>query len=159
MTLCVGDIKIRCLLFVLNHTTGIRFLVDSGAQISIIPVIGADKNKGPHEFTLQTVNKSLIKTYDQKCLTLDLGLRRALIHIFVIADVEKVIFGADFLYKYRLYVDINRHCLTDDVTYVKSSESVRKGFFLSPSVANIEENPIFCKLFKKFANITKPSFH
>ena len=26
-------------------------------------------------------------------------------------------------------------------------------------MANTEENPTFCKLFKKFANITKPSFH
>ena len=60
--------------------------------------------------------------------------------------MEKAILGTDFLHKYGLLVDIKRCCLMDPVMNVKSFRLVRKGF-LSPSVANIEENPIFCKIF------------
>ena len=63
MTRCVGDNRINHLLFVFDHTTGERFLVDSDTQIFIIPAIEADKKKGPQKFTLQAVNKSLIQTY------------------------------------------------------------------------------------------------
>ena len=70
MTRCSGDNKISRLLCVRDHTTGLRFLVDSGVQISIIPAIVADKKKGPDKFILQAVNKYLIKTYARWCLNL-----------------------------------------------------------------------------------------
>ena len=81
---CSSDNKIRRLLFVRDHTTSIRFLVDSEAQISIIPATEANKKKGPHKFTLEAVNKSLITTYSQRCLTFYLGLRRASTHILLL---------------------------------------------------------------------------
>ena len=136
-----------------------HFLVDSGAQISIISATKEDKKRGPHKCTLQAVNKSLTQTYGQMCLTFNLGLKRVFTHVFVIAVAEKAILGSDFLHKYGLLVNINKRCLTDPLTNVKSSGSVRKGFPLSHSVTNTEENPTFCKLLKKFVNITKPSFH
>ena len=77
----------------------------------------------------------------------------------MIADVNRAILGADFLHKYDLFIDINRHSLTDSEANIKPSGSVHNAFALCPSVANTEENPVFCKLLKKFANITKPSFH
>ena len=78
----------------LDHITGIHFLVDSDVQITIIPA----KKRDPHKFTLQVVNESLIQTYGQKCFTLNLGLKWVFTHIFVITDVEKAILGADFFY-------------------------------------------------------------
>ena len=62
MTRYVDDNKICRLLFVRDHTTGIRFFVDIGAQIFIISATEADERKGPHKFTLQVVNKSLFIT-------------------------------------------------------------------------------------------------
>ena len=91
MTKDTGSSKISRLLFVFDQATGIHFLVDSGAQISIIPATKAEKRKGPHKFTLQAVDKSLIQTLGQRCLTLNLGLGRVFTCIFVIADVEKAV--------------------------------------------------------------------
>ena len=122
------------------------------------PATEVDKKRGLHKFTLQVVNKSLIQTYGQRCLTLNLSFRWAFTHIFVIADVENAILWTDFLNKGFL-MDINRRCLTDLVTNVKLSGSMHKGFSLSSSVANVGEIPIFCKLLKTFANIIKSSFH
>ena len=142
-----------------DHTTGICFLVDNGTQISSIPATKEDKKGGLHKFTLQAVNKSLIQTYSQRCLTLNLGLKLVFTNIFVIADMEKAILEADFLRKYGLLVDINKCSLMDPLTDVRSSGSVCKGFPLSPSMAKMEENPTFYKLLKKFSNLAKPSFH
>ena len=114
--------------------------------------------KGPHKFTLQALNRSLILTYSQRCLTLNLDFRRVFTHIFV-CWVEKGHTSGRFLHKYVLFVNINMHCLTDPMTNAQSFESGRKGFFFFPSVANMEANLIFCKLLKEIANITKPSFH
>ena len=55
------------------------FLVDSAAQISMIPATEANKKKGPHKFTLL----ALIKTNGQRYLTLHLDLRRELSSIFL----------------------------------------------------------------------------
>ena len=63
----------------------------------------------------------------------------------MIADMEKAILGVDFLHKYGLLVDINNCCLTDPLTNGNFSGLLRKGFPLSPSVANTEENLKFGK--------------
>lgn len=66
--------EICCLLIVHDHITGTSFLVDNGDQISLISVMKGNRVKGHYKFTLQTVNKSLIQTYEPKYLSLYLGL-------------------------------------------------------------------------------------
>jgi hypothetical protein len=51
-----------------------------------------------------------------KSLTLDLGLRRSLSWIFVVADVSKPILGADFVHHFHLSVDLNKRTLVDNTT-------------------------------------------
>ncbi|CAE1296072.1 unnamed protein product [Acanthosepion pharaonis] len=158
-TRCAGVGEVCRLLFVSDRTTGIRFLVDSGAQISLIPATRADKLKGSHKLTLQVVNKSFIQTYGQRCLTLNLGLRRVFTHFFVLADVKKAILCADFLHKFGLLIDVHRRCLTDPKTNTHSPRAIHNVIPLCPTVANTEDNPMFCELLKKFESITKPAFH
>ncbi|CAE1140783.1 unnamed protein product [Acanthosepion pharaonis] len=145
-TRCAGVGEVCRLLFVSDRTTGRRFLVDSGAKISLIPATRADKLKGPNKLTLQAVNKSLIQTYGQRCLTLNLGLRRVFTHFFVLADVEKAILGADFLHKFGLLIDVHRRCLTDPKTNTQSPGAIHNVIPLCPTVANTEDNPMFCEL-------------
>ncbi|CAE1267091.1 unnamed protein product [Acanthosepion pharaonis] len=158
-TRCAGLGDVCRLLFVSDRATGTRFLVDSGAQISLIPATRADKLKGPHKLTLQAVNKSLIQTYGQRCLTLNLGLRRVFPHFFILADVEKAILGADFLHKFGLLIDVHRRCLTDPKTNTQSPGAIHNLIPLCPTVANTEDNPMSCELLQKFESITKPAFH
>ncbi|CAE1258975.1 unnamed protein product [Acanthosepion pharaonis] len=158
-TRCAGVGEVCRLIFVSDRITGIRFLVDSGAQISLIPATRADKLKGPHKLTLQAVNKSLIQTYGQRCLTLNLGLRRVFTHFFVLADVEKAILGEDFLHKFGLLIDVHRRCLTDPKPNTQSPGAIHNVIPLCPTVANTEDNLMFCELLQKFESITKPAFH
>ncbi|GFX94864.1 peptidase A2 domain-containing protein [Trichonephila clavipes] len=81
-------------LFVKDRTTNLHFLVDSGADCSIIPA--TSKNKQPSDYKLFAANGTEIPTYGIKVLNIDLGLRREFLFPFIIAKVSKGILGADF---------------------------------------------------------------
>ena len=63
------------LFYVTDKTTGFRFLVDTGAEVSVIPPSPADRKHRQDSFTLRAVNHISIATYGQYSLTLNLGLR------------------------------------------------------------------------------------
>ena len=101
-------------------SSGRKFLVDTGAQVSVIPPTSAQKKHGRHDgFHLQAVNSSPIATYGSQLLTLDLGLRRTFRWVFVIADVQSLILGADFLQHFGLMVDVRHSELSDGLTQLR----------------------------------------
>ena len=59
-------------------STGLRLLIDTGAEVSIVPPTSADLQRGTVGLTFEAVNSASIPTYDTRSLTLDLGLRRFL---------------------------------------------------------------------------------
>ncbi|GFW35701.1 hypothetical protein TNCV_4435501 [Trichonephila clavipes] len=81
---CLPGRKFR--LFVKDRETGCQFLVDSGADVSILP------------------------------WTKTKGLRRPFQWPFIIAKVERGIIGADFLQKFQLLIDLHNRKLIDGVT-------------------------------------------
>ena len=105
-------------LFVTDRRTGVRFLVDTGAEVSVLPPSRQDRNRhhSPSSPSLTAVNGSAITTFGQRCLALDLGLRRNFSFIFIVADVSHAILGADFLSHFSLQVDLRRRCLQDTLT-------------------------------------------
>ncbi|GFT85577.1 transposon Ty3-I Gag-Pol polyprotein [Trichonephila clavipes] len=81
-------------LFVSDKNTGLRFLVVSSADLSIIPA--SCKNKICDSFKLYASNGSEIPTFGHKILALNLELRREFQFPFIIAKVDKGIIGTDF---------------------------------------------------------------
>nr|VZI43255.1 unnamed protein product [Spirometra erinaceieuropaei] len=79
----------------------LRFLVDAGAEICVIPPPKRHHLK-PSQFSLQAANSTTIDTYDQRSLTLDVCLRRR--------------FQADFLTHFDLAVGLRHHKLIDTTT-------------------------------------------
>ncbi|VDL58810.1 unnamed protein product [Hymenolepis diminuta] len=75
-------------LFLQDRNSSTSYLIDSGAEISVLPSTPANRNSSDHPLILAAVNGSPIKTYDQKSVTLDLGLRRTFRWIFTIADTS-----------------------------------------------------------------------
>ena len=102
-----------------TYVTHTRFLIDTGSEVSVIPPTPADRRRSTDPRTLTAVNNTSIRTYGQRSLTLNLGLRRALPWIFIIADVQKPIIGTDFLCHYELTVDMHKHKLTDTNTHLQ----------------------------------------
>ncbi|XP_064475348.1 uncharacterized protein LOC135389213 [Ornithodoros turicata] len=65
------------LLYVSDRIGNHRFLVDTGAQVSVIPAKPSDKKVRPGLTpALQAANRSTISTYGLRSLTLVIGLRR-----------------------------------------------------------------------------------
>ena len=147
------------LLRVKENTTGLSFLVDSGAQVSLIPASQQDRNKGAEKLTLQAVNGSIINTYGCRRIDIDLSLQRKFSWTFIVADVTTPILGADFLKNFRLLVDLHRRRLIDPETKRKSVGHVYRGDNLSPSVATAEQNDRYGDILKKFNDIAVPNFN
>ncbi|VUZ44866.1 unnamed protein product [Hymenolepis diminuta] len=102
------------------RNSGTSYLINSGAEISVIPSTPANRNSSDHPLILAAANDSPIKTYGQKSVTLDLGLRRTFRWIFTIADVSKPIIGADFLCHFGFLLDLCRKKLLDPLTGLHS---------------------------------------
>lgn len=103
-------------LFVTDKNSNRDFLVDTGADISVIPPTSKEKLNSPCLFNLFAANGSKIKTYGSKSITLNLGLRRQIKWMFVIADVQSPIIGSDLLKKFDLLIDIKNGKLHDNIT-------------------------------------------
>jgi len=51
------------LFYVTDHSTGLHFLVDTGAEVSVIPSSSTDCKHRQDSFSLQAVNNMPIATY------------------------------------------------------------------------------------------------
>jgi hypothetical protein len=148
----------KCRLFFLNdRRTGRRFLVDTGAEISLLPPTSLHSPK-TNDINLFAANGSIIPTFGRQTLHLNLGLRRDLSWEFVIAKVSYGILGADFLSHYNLLVDIKQHKLLDGNTQM--SVLGKPSFILSTShrlftISPATENQYLQEL-KNFSDITTP---
>ncbi|BHF59593.1 hypothetical protein SprV_0100255300 [Sparganum proliferum] len=102
--------------YVCDNVTRRRFLVDTGAQINVVPPTPVDRRCPSPGLHLQAANCSPISTFGSRSLTLNIGLRRSFSWIFVIADVPHAILVSDFLAEFDLLVDCRRSCLLDRTT-------------------------------------------
>ena len=64
------------LLHITDRMNKLTFLVDTGAQVSVLPPTRTDRLRKQEGFTLSAVNGTAIATYGTRSLTLNLGLRR-----------------------------------------------------------------------------------
>ena len=141
--LCVTDVN-----------SGRNFLVDTGANVSIIPVTSRIKRVSESaDYKLYAANGSEIKTYGTKTLVLNLKMRRPYRWTFILADVKQPILGADFLTHHRLLVDLNNRRLIDQVTDLKITVSMVS--CLTPSVKTIDDQHPFNNLLSEYPNITR----
>ena len=63
-----------CIFYVTDGNSSLRFLVDTGAEASIITLTCTDRKHQQDGSGLQAVNGTAIVTYSRRSLTLDLGL-------------------------------------------------------------------------------------
>ena len=113
-----GLVPIR-LFYITDCACGLCFLVDTDAEVSIIPPTNTER-KYPHaSLTLQVVNNSRIATFGTRSLSLDISLRRTFHWILVLVDVEKLILGADLLCHFNILVDMRQIRLFDALTQCK----------------------------------------
>ena len=155
---CAGPHPVSRLLHVTDPLTRHRFLIDTGAEVSVLPATSADRRRPSQpEHTLRAVNGSSIASFGTRSLTVSLGLRRRFQFVFVIADVEQPIIGADFLHHHRLTVDLRARRITDSVTQLSSPATIAHvSHFTSPSI-NLTSVPDSVKnILSSFPDLTRP---
>ena len=127
----------------------------------MVPPVQSERRRPPSTTsapTLCPVNSTPIRTYGQKSLTLDIGLRRSFKWVFVIADVPSPILGADFLRNFNLLVDVSRRRLIDAMT-----TSFVRGITTStsspqPHLAKPLADPRFTAILADFPTLTRTTF-
>ena len=140
---------------------GIKFLVDTGAEISVLAATVKDKRNhhspSSPNISLVAANNTRIKVFGTRIMTFLIRPGVKITWEFIIADVDRNIIGADLLHKYQLIVDIHNKCLiTSDLqNKIKCSiiSTISTGL-RSESVEHIQQDEIK-NLFREFPQLTR----
>ena len=145
------------LLHITDRTNKLTFLVDTGAQVSVLPPTRSDRLRQQEGYTLSAVNGTAIATYGTHSLTLNLGLRRTFRWIFIIADVSKPILGADFLHHFGLLVDIAHGKLVDTNTHLSIHGILAKDTptSLAITTSTPSQEHVYSSLLSEFPELTR----
>ena len=106
----VGSLPVRTL-SLRDAFTGKLFLVDSGADISVIPATKSDKLSSPGPVALQAANGTTIDTYGRRSVSIKLPGGTVVQQSFLVANVARPILGADFFSQHDLIIDLKRRRL------------------------------------------------
>lgn len=130
------------LFFVTDYANGFRFLVDTGAEISVIPPSRTDRLHRQGNQFLQAVNNTSIATTFQ--------------WVFTVADIKNPILGADFLQHFGLSVDVGRKRLSDALTHLSVNGIASQT--TSPSLTLLPKKPAneFQAILLEFPTLLRP---
>ena len=147
--------RVGRLLYVTDRESRLRFLVDTGAEVSIIPPSKAERKNRQDTIGLLAANGSPIVTYGTRSLTLNLGLRRTFRWVFMVANVRNPILGADFFRHYDLMVDLGHKRLTDTRTNLSVQGVISSSQSATPSLLPQQPENEFTALLREFPSITQ----
>ena len=142
----------------MDKSSGYRLLVDTGAEVSVLPPSRSDRKHAREGCNLLAVNGSAIATYGERSLTLDLGLRCTFRWVFIIANVQSAILGADFLRHYSLLVDMKHSRLVDAITQLRVQGISSKVSSPSPSVYHPQPTNTFTAIMMEYPTVLQPHF-
>lgn len=130
----------RCQLMYVTDTSGRRYLVDSGSEVSLLPP-GPSPPPPIQTPVLRAANGSTIAVYDAgRDVRVDLGLGRVYEFKFLVAAVTTAIIGADFLREFGLVLDMQKRRLVDSTTYLTTLAAFRTPC-KHPDVAHVSHVP------------------
>ncbi|GFR68256.1 Gag pol protein [Elysia marginata] len=92
----------------------VRFLVDTGAQVSAVPASRFDRQSGPNDHPLQAANGSTIATYGSRNVSLCFNGRMYTARL-IVADIRQPLLGADFFRQHNRLIeaDPNKRKITE----------------------------------------------
>ena len=106
----------RGLLFLRDSVSKRQCLIDTGAEVSVLPATGLDMRTRQPGPPLLAANGSSIRTYGTRKLSFHFASNRYQ-WSFIVADVTRPLLGADFLRSNSLLVDMNGKRLVDAATF------------------------------------------
>ena len=135
---------------------GQRYLVDTGAQISVIPASHFDRFNHKLTHLLVAANGTSIKTYGTSIVPLNFN-QRNFQRCFTVADVAHPLLGADFLQVHSLLVDLKGRRLVDAEMF--SSVPLTISTVSAPELGTIAASSNrYHKLLAQYPQISRPEF-
>jgi len=141
-----------CRLIITDSDTKIRYLIDTGSDVSVFPRARTRRSASGPAMALYAANGSLIRTYGWAKIQPNLGLRRAFPWQFVIADVTQPIIGSDFLGYYHLLPDVTEGRLLDANTGLATGGRCSNG--PQPSIKAVRQETQFHTILAQFPQLT-----
>lgn len=147
----------RKTLVVWDRKSGRQFLIDSGAEVSCIPVTARDKKCLARTDPLVAANGSQIATWGKRTLSIDLE-RHKFSWSFHVADVGRALLGADFLVANNMAVDL-RHRRLIDLSSFASYPSSTSMSSEAPGIHEIgSDDPQMAAIINDFPDVLTPHF-
>ena len=142
-------------LIVTDDRSGTPFLIDTGAQVSLLPRQHLFQRSARSSPPLQAANGSAIATYGCANTTILIGGKKFPVKL-IIADVRRPILGADFLRTHNLLVDVRGQRLIDATTF--SSLPCAIGSAPSADVAPVTADAYSSLLLAEYPELLRPTF-
>lgn len=131
------------------------FLVDSGADVTVIPPTSTTDLNSQTSFPIYAANSTLITSYGTKLCKFDFNLKKNFTWRVVVAKIATPILGADFLKHFGLIVDLKQGCLIDPQTGIRTYGSLNASHTLS-AITTVPSNQKYTDILKEFKELTKP---
>ncbi|XP_053964376.1 uncharacterized protein K02A2.6-like [Anastrepha ludens] len=136
-----------------DTSANMHFLIDTGADVSVIPKCANAARASPNGTKLFAANGSPISVFGEAILKLNLNLRREFLWNFLIADVSQAIIGADFLGHFELLVDLKKRCLLDRKTELRSICEIDS--VCTSSIKTFNADICFSNIIEEYRDITR----
>lgn len=145
----------RRLFHISDRLSGHRYLVDTGATVSVVPARGQDRRADRTTPQLKAANGTSIRTFGTRAVQLHFNTHRYSWD-FIVAEVDQPLLGADFLCHYGLLVDVrNKRLINIDSLTSLPLQPVNKAILL---LSSIVEHGSYANLLAEFPSITTPTF-
>ena len=143
-------------LHVYDRNSGRHFLVDTGADVSVLPPSLHDLRYGDRGHPLIAANGSPIRSFGTRTLPLRLG-NQLFQWTFAVADVSRPLLGADFLRAHALLVDLKGSRLIHASTY--ASVDATPSALTVPCISSlVSSQNLFADVLANRRELTTPVF-
>ena len=142
-----------------DASTNKSFLIDTGAEVSVVPATEQDRQGALLKRELVAANGSRIRCYGEKKLRLHVKAR-TYEWKFLVADVKRALIGADFLMHSSPLVDL-RNCQLVHPEELNSTplQRTKHRSRITGLAFDASANPSpLAKLFAEFPAVTVPNF-
>ena len=141
--------------YVQDQRNGRQYLVDTGAEFSILPASPEDKKRVVPTEALEAANGTKVPVFGRRTVTLSFPRGLTFSHSFLLADVTKPLLGVDFFNSNNIGIDTKGKRMFDlsNGTWLGGARGP------DPTICSLdspEDN--FRDLLNEFPDILSPSF-
>ena len=139
--------------------TNKAFLIDTGAEVSVVPATEQERQGTPLQKELVAANRSRIRCYGEKKLRLHVGAR-VYEWKFLVAEVRRPLIGADFLTHSSLLVNLRNKQLVhpEELHSTPLHRTRRRSRITGLAVAATANPSPLAKLLTEFPSVAVPNF-